>query len=103
MQPPWHRRIVDALSTPPTTLYHATTPRKLARYVATGAILAPVQGFDTLKGVQEWARLVNGRTVILKFDVVHAQALPDHHNTYGLAWWTPVAVSRWTVVQPGFT
>ena len=97
MLPPWHRRVVDALPTPPTTLYHATTPRKLARYVATGAILPPVCGFDTLEGVQEWAR--HGRTVILKLEVEHAQALPDHHNAYGLAWWTPVAVSRWTVVQ----
>lgn len=99
MQPPWHRRVVDALPTPPTTLYHATTPRKLARYVATGAILPPVRGFDTLAGVQEWARLTDGRTVILKLEVEHTQALPDHHNAFGLAWWTPVEVSRWTVVQ----
>ena len=99
MSSPWHRRVVDALPTPPTTLYHATTPRKLARYVATGAILPPVRGFDTLAGVQEWARLTNGRTVILKLEVEHAQALPDHHNAYGLAWWTPVAVGRWTMVQ----
>ena len=96
---PWHHRVVDALSTPPTTLYHATTPRKLARYVATGAILPPVRGFDTLEGVREWARLTDGRTVILKLEVEHAQALPDHHNAFGLAWWTPVEVSRWTVVQ----
>lgn len=99
MLPPWHRRVVDTLPTPPTTLYHATTPRKLARYVATGAILPPVRGFDTLAGVQEWARLTNGRTVILKLEVEQAQALPDHHNAFGLAWWTPVAVSCWTMVQ----
>ena len=99
MSSSWHRRVVDALSTPPTVLYHATTPRKLARYVATGAILPPVRGFDTLEGVQEWARLTNGRTVILKFEVQHTQALPDHHNVYGLAWWTPVAVHSWTLIQ----
>ena len=34
---PWHERVIKALSGPvPQILYHATTPRKLARYKTTG-------------------------------------------------------------------
>jgi hypothetical protein len=92
----WHERVTDALEGPaPRTLYHATTPRKLARYQTTGAILPPVRGFDTLAGAQEWARLTNGRSIILRAVVQHAQALPDHHNAHGLAWWSPVACKEW--------
>lgn len=48
---PWHERVTSALTNPPTVLYHATTPRKMARYEQTGAILPPVRGFDTLEAV----------------------------------------------------
>lgn len=93
---PWHERVTAALTNPPTVLYHATTPRKMARYEQTGAILPPVRGFDTLAAVEEWARLTNGRTIILRLEVEMTQALPDHHNEYGLAWWTPVKVGKWS-------
>ena len=97
---PWHERVTDALAKDaPRTLYHATTSRKLARCVATGAILPPVRGFDTLAGAQEWARLTNGRSVILRIEVEHPQALSDHHNAHGLAWWSPVACKTWERIQ----
>lgn len=35
---PWPDRVIAALANPPTVLWHATTPKKLARYEATGAI-----------------------------------------------------------------
>lgn len=96
MTTPWHERVTAALTDPPSVLYHATTPRKMARYEQTGAILPPVRGFDTLAAVEEWARLTQGRSIILRIGVEHAQALPDHHNEYGLAWWTPVKVEKWS-------
>lgn len=68
----------------------------MARYEQTGAILPPVRGFDTLAAVEEWARLTNGRSIILRIEVESAQALPDHHNEHGLAWWTPVKVEKWS-------
>lgn len=78
---PWHERVIEALSVPvPRILYHATTPRKLARYKATRAILPPVRGFDALAGAQEWARLTNGRSILLRIEVEHAQALPGGDN-----------------------
>ena len=95
-----HERVTEALSGPaPRTLYHATTPRKLARYKSTGAILPPVRGFDTLDAAQEWAQLTNGRSILLCIEVEHAQALPDHHNAHGLAWWSPVACKEWEEVK----
>lgn len=100
MTTPWPERVVSALANPPTVLYHATTSRKLTRYEQTGAILPPVRGFDTLAGAKEWARLTNGRVVILRLKVHHAQALPDHHNAHGLAWWSPVACDSWVQVVP---
>ena len=93
---PWHERVTSALVNPPRVLYHATTPRKMARYEQTRAILPPVRGFDTLAAAEEWARLTQGRSIILRIEVEHAQALPDHHNSIGLAWWTPVKVGKWS-------
>ena len=37
------------------TGYHVTTPRKVARYEATGAILPPVRFWPTLETAQAWA------------------------------------------------
>lgn len=73
----------------PSTLYHATTPKKHARYVSTGAILPPVRGFTTIEAAQEWAKQT-GRTVICRVTPEHADdvhKLPDHHNQFGLAFW----------------
>lgn len=52
--PPWSARVLAA--SPPTMLYHATTPKKLARYRATGTILPPVRGFDSRQAAEEWVR-----------------------------------------------
>ena len=93
---PWNERVLVALEDPPKVLYHATTLRKLARYEQTGAILPPVRGFDALAAAEEWARLTQGRSIILRIEVEHSQALPDHHNSIGLAWWTPVKVEKWS-------
>lgn len=94
---PWPDRVIAALASPPTVLWHATTPKKFARYEATGAILPPVRGFDSEQACREWARVV-GRQVILRLDLtgLPVQALPDHHNGIGLAWWTPARVTVYT-------
>ena len=84
----------------PTTLYHATTPRKLARYGATRAILPPVRGFDTLEAAVAWGAEHGPRTVVLELPVkfpVHA--LPDHHRMEGAAWWTPADVKEWSLAD----
>lgn len=67
-------------------LYHVTTPKKARLYRRTGAILAPVRGFDTLQAAMAWAIKV-GRTVIYKIECPLAYKLPDHHNQWGEAWW----------------
>lgn len=96
---PWHARVLRALASPPSVLYHATTPRKLARYSATGAILPPVRGFDSRTAAEEWGRLAQ-RSVILRVAVNSSlvQALPDHHQAEGLAWWTPEPARVWEVL-----
>lgn len=97
---PWHERVVVALPVPPKILWHATTPKKLARYEVTSCILPPVRGFDSEAAAREWGRL-HGRGIILKLDVAGCmpQALPDHHLSDGLAWWCPIAVSRFERVK----
>ncbi|RTL23904.1 MAG: hypothetical protein EKK55_12470 [Rhodocyclaceae bacterium] len=75
---PWHARIRSAPA--PTVLYHATTPRKLARYRATGTILPPVRGFDTVEACQRFMRRT-GRTLMLRVTpTVGPWPLPDHHH-----------------------
>jgi len=98
---PWPDRVIAALASPPTVLWHATTTKKLSRYEATGALLPPVRGFDSEQACREWARFV-GREVILRLDVtgLPVQALPDHHNSIGLAWWTPSRVKAYTREKP---
>lgn len=92
MSLPWHERVLGASM--PTTIYHATTPRKLARYIATGAILPPVRGFDTQAAAIEWGRL-HGRSIILAVPVSVAWPLPDHHLAEGLAWWSAAQAASW--------
>ena len=81
----------------PAKLYHATTERKAKLYRQTGAIRAPVRGFDTLQGAMAWAMKV-GRVVILEFEPATAYKLPDHHNHYGCAWWNDGDVTDWRCV-----
>jgi hypothetical protein len=49
-------------------LYHCTTNKKIERYTASGRIMAPVRGFNTLKAANEWCRHT-GRNVILWFEI----------------------------------
>lgn len=83
--------MVDAVSNGsprPSVLYHATTPKKAARYRESGRIISPVRGFTTLQAAMAWAMKV-GRTVVYEIptpsEFVHK--LPDHHNEFGEAWW----------------
>lgn len=80
----------------PSVLYHATTERKAKLYRESGRIITPVRGFDTDTAALAWA-VKTGRRVILQIDVdpdaVHM--LPDHHNRYGIAWWSQKDVTSW--------
>lgn len=74
--------------TKPEKLYHATTPKKAARYRETGRIIKPVRGFNCIEAAMAWA-MKTGRTVIYEIpapaNLTHK--LPDHHNQFGTAWW----------------
>ena len=74
--------------------YHVTTPKKLARYIATSCILPPVRFWQFPNSAREWARRT-GRTIILRIEVKEAYPLPDH-KPRGHAWWTPDMVRKWT-------
>jgi hypothetical protein len=90
------------MSTTPLQLFHVTTEKLVQRYHATGCILPPVRGFNSLEAAMFWAMRV-GRKVILRFDVAQAHRLPDHHNAFGSAYWSeaPVPVYAYTcVVSP---
>ena len=78
--------------------YHVTTPKKLARYVSTGAILPPVRFWRYEASAREWARRT-GRTIVLCIEVSEVYPLPDHKPA-GHAWWTPEMVRRWDVWVP---
>lgn len=74
-------------------LYHATTPKKLARYIATGGILAPVRGFNTREAAELWGN-GTGRDIVLELEVDddRTHLLPDHHNRFGRAFWSECTV-----------
>ena len=78
-------------------LYHATTPKKARLYRQTGAILAPVRGFTTLQAAMAWAMKV-GRSFIYEIKASFAYKLPDHHNSYGEAWWFDEDIPSWNCV-----
>jgi len=78
--------------------YHVTTPKKLARYVASRAIFPPVRFWQFLPSARAWA-LRTGRTVILRIDVETAYPMPDHQPR-GHAWWTPGYVRKWQEEKP---
>lgn len=73
--------------------WHVTTPKKLARYRATGGILPPVCFWAFEASAQAWARKT-GRTVILQIEVQIAYPLPDHRPR-GHAFWSPEMVRQW--------
>lgn len=96
---PWNIRLVEALSNPPKKLYHVAHVDKLEKYENAGQIYPPVRGFDTLEGAKEHAK--SFRHIILEIEVDIVQALPDYHNKYGLAWFSPLHIKKWKVLQNG--
>lgn len=83
----------------PEKLFHATTPKKVQRYHATGAILSPVRGFTTFQAALAWA-CKTGRSVVLEIasEGRPLHKLPDHHNKFGQAWWVDEDVREWSCV-----
>jgi len=79
------------------TLYHCTTPKKLARYKASRRIISPVRGFSTELAAKKWCELT-GRTIILSFESETPWKLPDHHNRFGTAWWNEGDVLNYTEI-----
>jgi hypothetical protein len=66
-------------------VYHVTTPKKIARYRASGGILPPVRFWGCEHSARRWARKV-GRAVILGFEKpARSYPLPMK----GPAWWSP--------------
>lgn len=47
--------------------YHVTTPKKWARCVSTGSILAPVRWWSTEEKARKWMRKT-GRTMLVTFE-----------------------------------
>ena len=78
-------------------LYHATTPKKVQHYHASGRIIAPVRGFTTLTAAMAWA-CKTGRSVVLAVQGEDCHTLPDHHNAFGEAWWVDHDVSAWKCI-----
>lgn len=75
-------------------VYHCTTPKKLHRYEATGAILPPVRYWLSEGAAREWLRKT-GRTVLLAFERPDTSyPLPDHRPR-GMAHWSPCMVREW--------
>lgn len=99
---PWPDRIIAAIGNQPRVLFHATTPKKFARYQTSRAILPPVRGFDTPMAAAEWGSDKH-RTILVRLEVnpTLVQILPDHHRDSGLAFWTPERVEHFTVFIAG--
>jgi hypothetical protein len=72
------------------TGYHVTTPKKVERYEASGAILPPVRFWPTAELAWKWARKVK-RSIVLKIEVKESYPLPDHKP----ARWCPWHVFEW--------
>jgi len=79
------------------TLYHVTTQKKVQHYHSSKRIISPVRGFDTLMGAMAWA-IKTGRTVILELECNDVHKLPDHHNSYGTAFWNDGDITNWKCV-----
>lgn len=91
------RRVRHPVPKREMVLYHATTPKKVHHYHASGRIIAPVRGFTTLQAAMAWA-CKTGRSVVLAVHGEDCHKLPDHHNAFGEAWWIDHDVSAWKCV-----
>lgn len=71
-----------------TVIYHVTTPKKAKKYRGSGQINKPVRGFTTQMAAMAWA-IKTSRSVIYKveYNSKYCYKLPDHHNSFGEAWW----------------
>ncbi len=78
-------------------LFHATTQNKAKKYRESKAIHSPVRGFTTLTGAMAWAMKTH-RTVIMEFEAYAPHKLPDHHNTFGEAWWNDGNIEQYKCV-----
>jgi hypothetical protein len=67
-------------------LYHVTTESKARKYHQSGEIHKPVRGFDTLLAACVWAMRI-GRKVVYEINNMPSHKMPDHHNSYGNAYW----------------
>ena len=80
-------------------IYHVTTPKKAKMYRETGHIIAPVRGFTTLDAAMAWGMKVQRSVIyLIQEDRQVCHKLPDHHNTYGEAWWVDANVKEFTCV-----
>ena len=79
------------------TGYHCTTPRQVARYLATGCILPPVRFWCCQESARAWGQRT-GRRVLLRIDVGTAYPLPDHQPR-GHAYWSPDHIRTWEDVS----
>lgn len=80
------------------TLYHCTTPKKLAAYQATGGILPPVRGWSFERSARAWGRKT-GRTVLLRIETgPKTYPLPDHYPA-GHGYWADEIVRCWVDVS----
>lgn len=75
------------------TGYLCTTPKKVARYAATGAILPPVRFWPDESTARRWMRRT-GRDVLLRIEVSRSWPLPDHKP----ARWSDDVVREWDAV-----
>lgn len=73
--------------------YHCTTPTKLERYRATGAILPPVRFWAYDDSARAWCGRTQ-RSIVLEIEVVDAHPLPDHKPA-GHAYWSRDVVRAW--------
>ena len=76
--------------------YHVTTPKKVARYEATGGILPPVRFWPNLLTAKRWAKRT-GRSVILKIEAQTAWPMPDHRPAH----WADEMILCWEVECEG--
>lgn len=75
-------------------LFHVTTEKKAKAYRESGCIHNPVRGFNSLTAAMFWA-MKTGRKVIYQIECEESETykLPDHHNEFGLAFWTESKVA----------
>jgi len=75
-------------------VYHVTTAKKMARYLASRCILPPVRFFPSEATARRWMRRT-GREVVLAFPRPEpSYPLPDHKP----ALWSPEVIREWEVV-----